>query len=81
MQPDDRVAVTSVRGGEQVLVISEIDDDIIRGADAEIRIEEVLALEKRRFSPVRTGLAGVADPAAAIAALAASVFLRAIGVL
>lgn len=81
VQPGDRVAITSVGGGEQVLVISEIDDDTIRSADAEVPIEEVIALEKRKFSPVRTGLAGLAASTAAIVVVAASVFLRTIGVL
>lgn len=81
VQPGDRVAITLVSGGEQVLVISEIDDDTIRSADAEVPIEEVIALEKRKFSLVRTGLAGLAVSTAATVVVAASVFLRAIGVL
>ncbi len=49
--------------------------DAIRGADAEIPIEEVTALEKREFSPVRTGLAGLGVSAVAVIAVATSVFL------
>ena len=81
VQPGDRVAVTSVDGGEQVFVVTEIGDDAIRGGDAAISIEEVIALEKREFSPARTGLAGLAVTTLAIMAVAASVFLGAIGVL
>ena len=77
VQPGDRVAVTSVGGGEQVLVVAgiDIDNDTIRGAGAEIPIEEVTALEKREFSPVRTGLAGLGVSAVVVIAVATSVFL------
>ena len=81
VRPGDRVAVTSVGGGEQVLVVAGIDDDTIRGVDAEIPIEEVTTLEKREFSPVRTGLAALGVSAVVVIAVATSVFLGFIGAL
>ena len=83
VQPGDRVAVTSVGGGEQVLVVTgiDIDNDTIRSADAEIPIEEVTALEKREFSPVRTGLVGLSVSIMVVIAVATSVFLSAISAL
>ena len=78
VQPGDRVAVTSVGGGEVVLVVTEIDDDAIRGADAAVPIEQVIALERRELSPVRTGLAGVGLYALTMVVVATTVFLGAL---
>ena len=81
VRPGDRVAVTSVDGGERVLVVTEVDDDAIRGADAVVPIAEVIALERRELSLVRTGLAGAGLYALVMMAVATSVFLGVVGAL
>ena len=55
--PGDRIAVVTVTEGEQIFVVTDIDQDTLFGDGIEVPIDEVVALEKRRISPTRTGLA------------------------
>lgn len=55
--PGDRIAVVTVTEGEQTFVVTDIDQDTIFGDGIEVPIDEVVALEKRRISAARTGLA------------------------
>ena len=57
VRPGDRIAVVSVGLGEQVFVVTAVDQDVIRGESVEVPIDEVVTLEKRKVAPVRTGLA------------------------
>ena len=47
VQPGDRVAVTTVSGGELVLVVTEVDDEVIGGTEEEVPIDALVAPEKR----------------------------------
>jgi len=53
----DHVTVVSTGQGEQTFVVTEVDQDVIRGASMDVPIDEVVSLEKRKVDPVRTGLA------------------------
>ena len=55
--PGDRISVVTVSEGELILVVTEIDQDTISGDGIAVPIDEVVALEKRKLSPARTGLA------------------------
>ena len=57
VRPGDRIAVVSVSLGEQVFVVTAVDQDVIRGESVEVPIDEVVTLEKRKVALVRTGLA------------------------
>ncbi|MYF29498.1 MAG: hypothetical protein F4029_02495 [Gammaproteobacteria bacterium] len=57
VQPGDRIAVVTVSQGERILVVTQVDEETIRGDGLEIPIDEVVALEKRKISAMRTGLA------------------------
>ena len=53
----DSVTVVSTGQGEQTFVVTEVDQDVIRGASVDVPIDEVVSVEKRKVDPVRTGLA------------------------
>ena len=57
VRPGDRIAVVSENQGEQVFVVTAVDQNVIRGESVEVPIEDVVTLEKRSVAPVRTGLA------------------------
>ena len=57
VRPGDRVAVVSESLGEQVFVVTAVDQDVIRGESVEVPIDDVVTLHKRSVAPVRTGLA------------------------
>ena len=54
VRPGDRVTVMTPRIGERTLTVAEVDDDFIRGDNTQIPIDEIVALEKRHFDPVKT---------------------------
>jgi hypothetical protein len=53
----DRIAVVSSSLGERIFVVTEVDQEAIRGKGIEVPIDDVVALETRALDPVRTGLA------------------------
>ncbi|MCY3623933.1 MAG: hypothetical protein OXH68_19760 [Gammaproteobacteria bacterium] len=77
IRPGDRVAVVSVSQGERIFVVTEVDDDNIRGEGLEMPIDDVVALEKRSIDPVRTGLAIYSGYGVALFALLGAVYLGA----
>lgn len=42
--------------GHRAFVVTEVDQDSVRGDGVEVPIDDVVALEKRKLSPARTGL-------------------------
>ena len=77
VQPGDRIAVVSASKGERIFVVSEVDNDSIRGEGVEMSIDDIVALEKRSIDPVRTGLAIYSGYGAALFALLGVVYLSA----
>jgi len=53
----DRVTVVSEVQGDLTFVVTEVDAESIRGESVDVPIDEVVALEKRSFAPLRTGAA------------------------
>lgn len=51
----DRVTVVSESQGDLTFLVTDVDDESIRGDSVEVPIDEVLLLEKRAFAPLRTG--------------------------
>lgn len=75
IRPGDRVAVVSVSQGERIFVVSEVDDDNIRGEGVEMPIDDVVALQRHSIDPVRTGLAIYGGYGVALFALLGVVYL------
>lgn len=76
VKPGDRVTVVTPAIGERTLIVSQVDDNFIRGENTQVPIDEIVALEKRRVDAVKTagvivggylGLALLVALAAAIA--------------
>ena len=57
IHPGDRIAVVSSRLGERIFVVTEVDEEAVHGQGIEVPIDDVVALEKREFDPLLTGLA------------------------
>ena len=55
VRPGDGIAVVTVNQGERILVVTQVDQDSIRGNGVEISIDEVVALEKRMGWGVAAG--------------------------
>ena len=59
VRPGDRIAVVTASQGERIMVVTEVDQDSIRGDGVEVSINEVVALETREVSAGKTALAAV----------------------
>ena len=62
VETGDRVTVISEAQGDLTFVITDVDGEAIRGESVqgepvEVPINEIVALEKHKFAPVRTGAA------------------------
>ena len=62
VQTGDKVTVISEAQGDLKFVVTDVDGEVIRGESelgepVEVPINEIVALEKRKFAPVRTGAA------------------------
>ena len=57
VRPGDRVTVISEVQGDLTFVVTDVDAEAIRGESIEVPIDEIVALEKRKFAPLRTGAA------------------------
>ena len=58
-RPGDRIAVVTASQGERIMVVTEVDQDSIRGDGVEVSIDEVVALERRKVSAGNTALAAL----------------------
>jgi hypothetical protein len=56
-QPGDRVSIVTATTGERVFVVTEVDQDVIRGEGVEIPIDDVVALTKFSLDVPKTALA------------------------
>ena len=62
VQTGDKVTVISEAQGDLKFVVTDVDGEVIRGESElgepiEVPINEIVALETRKFAPVRTGAA------------------------
>ena len=56
-QPGDRVSIVTATTGERVFVVTEVDQDVIRGEGVEIPIDDVVGVTKLSLDVPKTALA------------------------
>ena len=59
VQPGDRIAVVTASQGERIFVVTDVDQDSIRGEGVVVPIDEVVALERREIAAGKTALAAL----------------------
>lgn len=65
VQPGDRIVVVTESEGERTMVVTDVDQSAIHGEGLAVPIDDIVALQKRRFSPLRTAGAVAAVPVGA----------------